>query len=182
MQSTQTLTLGGQTKRSQIAQFTRNVEWNGLPDNAQEFIVRYGLKQYLADAHAGATEQSDAEAKVDARIAKLISGDLTRTRGDTDKPDTETGRALKNAKAAIRKALKDANKTADKETIANAAKAAVEKNPKWLADARKQLEAERKASEDTDLDDILSDILGGDEPDLEDDEEEDGDMDEVDPQ
>lgn len=173
MNSTQTLTLGGATKRSKIVPFERTVTWDGLPDNAQEFIVRYGLKQYLADAMAGATEQSDAVAKVDARLAKLMSGDLSRTRGEgSDKPDTETGRALKLAKAAIRAKLKEANKTADKDAVNAAAQNLVDAQPKWLKEAKKQLEAEAAANAalaEEEGDDILADLLSGGEEEEEDD-------------
>lgn len=163
------MTLGGATKRSKVTPFERKVEWNGLPDVAQEFIVRYGLKQYLADAMAGATEQSDAEAKVDARLAKLVAGDMSRAKGEGfDKPDTETGRAMKLAKAAIRDALKAKNKTADKDAISDAAKKMVDTQPKWMAEAKKQLKAEADAKQalaDDDTDTILADLLGEDEED-----------------
>jgi hypothetical protein len=162
------LSLGGQTKRSRITPFARKVEWNGLPDVSQDFIARYGLKQYLADAMAGASDQADAEAKVDARLAKLVSGDLSRTKGEGgDKPDTEQGRALKLARAAIRDMLKAKNKTATKEQVAEAAKALVEKNPKYLAEAKKQLAAEAKSKEalvDDETADILADLLSEVEP------------------
>lgn len=171
------LSLGGQTKRSKVQPFARKVEWNTLPDASQDFIVRYGLKQYLADAMAGASDQADAEAKVDARVAKLVSGDLSRTKGEGgDKPDTEQGRALKLARQAIRDKLKAGNRTATKEQIAEAAKVLVEKDPRFTKEAKRQLAEEAKAKAalaDDETADILADLLSDMEPEGDDDENDD---------
>lgn len=157
------LVIGGQTKRSTNGTHPVNVDWNKLPDNAQDFIVKYGLKQYLSDAMAGASSESDAKAKIEARLAKLVSGDLSRTKGEgSDKPDTEQGRALKLAREAIRNMLKAKNKTATKEQVAEAAKKLIEAKPAYLAEAKKQLAAEAKSKEALAADDeadILADLM-----------------------
>lgn len=156
------LTIGGTSKRSKIAPFTRSVDFDALPEASRAFVIRYGLKQFLADGMAGETEQANAESGVDARIAKLLSGDLSRSRGEREIVDTVESRALKMARAAIRDKLKAANVTAEKEKVAEAAKALVASQPKWKAEAKKQLDAEAAAKgalADAETDALLADLL-----------------------
>jgi hypothetical protein len=163
MESKITLTIGGKTKRSNNGQHPVTIDWNALPDNAQEFVIKYGLKQYLADGMAGAESEAEAKAGVEARVAKLVSGDLSRTNAGGDKPDTETGRALKLARVAIRTQAKAKNVTLTKEQVAEAAKSWVEKNPKWLAEAKRQLAEEAKAAaavDEDEADEIFASLIG----------------------
>jgi hypothetical protein len=159
------LEIGGKTKRSTLGQRTVEIDWDNLPDASKAFIQSYGLRQYLADAMAGAEDEADATARVEARRDKLVSGDLSRSRGEgLDKPDTVETRAMRLAKAAVRDQAKVKSVALTKEQVATAAKTWVDKNPKWLAEAKKQLEAEAKAKEAVDADeadDILADLLRG---------------------
>lgn len=155
------LTIGGNTKRSKSGQHPVSLDWNALPDASQAFIIQYGLKQYLADGMAGAENEADAKTGVEARVAKLLSGDLSRTKGEAkDRPDTEGGRALANAKAAIRTAMKAANVKADKDAVTEAAKALVESDPQWLADAKAELAKETKMATALDLTALIAKAAG----------------------
>lgn len=144
MTTTYELTLGGKTKRSTLGTHTVQVDWDALPEPSKDFAIRYGLRQYLADAMAGAEDEADAKAKVDARLAKLVSGDLTRTQGSggLNKPDTVDTRAAKLARAVIMSALKDANQKAEKDVITAAVKAMVEGDPQYKEMAAQQIKAE----------------------------------------
>lgn len=155
------LVIGGQTKRSTSGQHEVKIDFDALPDASKEFIVRYGLKQYLADGMAGASNVVEAEAGVTSRVAKLKSGDLSRVRGEGKTAvDSTEQRAIKLAKAAIRAAIKAKNGSATKEAIDEAAKKLVTTQPKWLTDAKKQLEMEAKSGEDMDLGELLASVAG----------------------
>lgn len=156
------LTLGGKSKRSRFAQFTREVTWDKLPDISQQFIIEYGLRQYLSDGMAGAETEADAISGVDARLDNLTSGEFKRRGAGADKPDTVDSRALKNARQFIRDQLKAQNKTATKEQIAAGAQKMIEANDSWRKEAQKQLDAEAKAREAAANEDnaaILADLL-----------------------
>lgn len=165
-QSIINLVIGGKTKRSNTGQHPVSLDWNALPDESQAFVIAYGLKQYLADGMAGKETEADAKAGVEARVAKLLAADFTRTRGEGNaKPDSVEGRALKLARAFIRAKLKSANKTAEKEQVDAAAKKLVETQPKWKVEAKSQLDAEaatNAALAEDESDDILADLLGDD--------------------
>lgn len=145
------LTIGGQTKRSKFAPKAVAVDFAALPQASQDFIVRYGLKQYLADGVAGAESQEDFNTGVDERLGKLKSGDLTRTKGDgAKKPDTETGRAQKLAKGAIRAKIKAAGLETtpeQREEIFAKFFADEEKMKPFAAEAKRQLAAEKAAGD-----------------------------------
>jgi hypothetical protein len=118
------------------------------------------LKQYLADAMAGAESEAEAHDSVKGRVAKLLAGDLSRQRGDgTAKPDTLEGRAIKLAKAFIRDQLKAANAKAEKEQIDEAAKELVKDDPKWTKEAKTQLDAETSMKAETS--DAATSIIAG---------------------
>lgn len=141
------LTIGGQTKRSKFAPKAVAVAFAALPQASQDFIVRYGLKQYLADGVAGAESQEDFNAGVEERLGRLKSGDLSRTKGDgAKKPDTETGRAQKLAKDAIRAKIKAAGLETtpeQREEIFAKFFADEEKMKPFVAEAKRQLAAEK---------------------------------------
>lgn len=156
------LTIGGDTKRSSKGKHPVTIDWDALPDASQEFVIRYGLKQYLADGMAGAEDEAEAKAGVAERKRKLIEADFSRTRGEgSDKPDTVDTRALKLARAFIREKLKAANAQADKDKIAEAAKALIEADESFRKEAKKQLDAEAKSKENLGgaADAVLADIL-----------------------
>lgn len=146
------LTIGGATKRSTLGQHAVEFDWDAMPDTSKDFIVRYGLRQYIADAMAGAENEADAKAKIEARATKLRSGDLARTKGEAkDAPDSVASRAIKLATATIRAALKAANAKADKEVIKAGAAELVRTQPKWTEDAQAQLDAEKTMGGGLDL-------------------------------
>lgn len=151
------LIIGGKTARSTLGQHPVKIDWETLPSASVDFIVNYGLKQYLADAMAGAENEADAKAKIEGRLAKLVAGDMSRTRGEgKDAPDTEGSRALKLARAAIRTAMKAANVKADKEAINEAASKMVASDDSWLAKAKAQLAEETKLSAGVDISGLLA--------------------------
>jgi hypothetical protein len=158
------LTIGGNTKRSTTGQHPVKVDFDKLPDASKEFVIRYGLKQYLADGMAGAANVEEAGNGVKARMAKLESGDLTRTRGEgKEAPDTVETRAIKLIKAAIRTQMKAKNVKADKDAINDAAKKVLadeKKGQPWRDKAKKQLDDEAKLAGDLDLSDMLADMAG----------------------
>lgn len=142
------LEIGGKTKKSRFAVKAVSLDWNSLPDASQAFVIRYGLKQYLQDAMAGAESEAEAHTGVDDRVAKLVSGDLARTKGEgVRRPDTVESRTMALARDFIRKALKDANATADKDTVNEAAKALAEGDPSFKKLAEKQLAEEKTVKE-----------------------------------
>lgn len=148
-----TLKIGGTTKRSRFEPKPVSLDWDNLPDASQKFVIEYGLRQYLADAMAGAESQSEAYDNIDERVGKLTSGDLSRTKGEAKaKPDTEESRAIKLAAAFIRDQLKQANAKAEAAQIKEAAQALVEADPAYLKEAKRQLaeEAKLKAAEPSD--------------------------------
>lgn len=152
------LVIGGNTKRSKTGQHPVKVDFDALPEASRAFVTRYGLKQYLADGMAGCENVADAKAGIDARLAKLLSGDLTRTKGEVSaKTDTPLGRAIKNAKVAVIAAMKEANiSTKDmKEAILEAAKDQVESDPTWLEEATAELAMEQKKAGKIDLSKLL---------------------------
>lgn len=141
------LTIGGQTKRSTLGQHPVEIDWDTLPEASKTFITSYGLKQYLADAMAGAENEADAKAKVESRVAKLVAGDMSRTRGEAkDAPDSVGSRALKLAKATIRASLAKANMKADKETVNDAA-GKLAATDAYREQAQAQLDAEKAMGE-----------------------------------
>lgn len=158
------LTIGGQTKRSTTGQHPASIDWEKLPEASRDFVIRYGLKQYLADGMAGAENVADAATGVAARVAKLLSGDLTRTRGEAkEATDTVGGRATKLVKAAIRTTMKAKDVKASKEAVAEAAKKLLADEAKakpWLAKAQKQLDDEAKMADDLDIGDLIAAAAG----------------------
>ncbi len=166
------LTIGGNTKRSRFTHEAK-VDWEKLPEESRAFIIRYGVKQYLADGTAGAETEAEFKAGVDSRVAKLLAADFTRAKGEGNaKPDTPEGRALKLAKAFLREQIKTANAKAlaadakaeplkpAPEVIEASAKKMLAANGKWLAEAKAQIEREKAlAGEETGEEDIMA-LLG----------------------
>lgn len=154
------LTIGGNTARSKTGQHPVKVNWDALPEASQDFIVSYGLKQYLADGTAGAGTPEEALAGINTRMAKLASGDLSRSRGEgPGKVDTVESRALKLARDAIKAKLKEANQTADKELIAEAAKEFIKTDPSFMKEAKKQLDQEAASKTSLQGSDALASIM-----------------------
>lgn len=142
------LSIGATTKRSRFAPLPVNVDWNALPDASQAFVIRYGLKQYLADAMAGCESEAEAHNEVKARVAKLLSGDLSRARGEgLSRPDTLETRTNKLARAFLVAALKEANAKATKEQMVEAVAELVKTDGSFAKEAKKQLDQETAMKE-----------------------------------
>lgn len=142
------LEIGSTSKRSRFKPLPVSIDWNKLPDASQNFIIRYGLKQWLADAQAGAESEAIAHDAVKERVKKLETGDLTRAKGEgAAKPDTVESRALKLAVAYIREQLKAANAKAEAAVIKEAAAELVKGDESFTKEAKKQLDAEAKMAE-----------------------------------
>lgn len=156
------LTIGGKTARSKTGQHAASINWNEVPDEAQEFIIRYGLKQYLADGMAGAENVQQAADGVAERVRKIMEADFARARGEpSSKPDSIEARALKIAKGKVRDTAKARKVKLDKDQVQAAAEAWLKRDPtQFMELAAKEIEAEeatRAALEDSE--DIF-DILG----------------------
>ena len=149
------LTIGGKTTRSLNGQHTVTVDWENLPEPSRSFIIRYGLKQYLADGAAGAANHDELVGGVDARMTKLANADFQRTRGDgSAKLDTEERIALRLAKEMIRAKLKANKLEAPKEKVEAAAVALLAKDTDEAkgikAEAKRQMTAKAKLAEASD--------------------------------
>lgn len=167
-----TIKLGGNTKRSKLGTFEVAVPaFAEMPAASQAFIVAYGLKQYLSDAMAGAPDRDAAQAAIDARVTKLETGDLTRTKGEAKGTvDSLEARTMKLIKAAIRAAMKAKGIKATKELVDEAAGKLREsaRGEQFMAEAASQLMTESQLAEgDDDMDSLLADLM---EPDVEDEE------------
>ena len=137
------LNIGSTSKRSRFTPKPVSIDFDALPEASRAFVIAYGLRQYLQDAQAGAETEAEAHANVDARVTKLKSGDLTRTRGEgLSKPDTVESRAIKLAKDFLRNALKEAKATATKKQVAEAASELIKTDSTFMKEAKKQLDAE----------------------------------------
>lgn len=147
------LTIGGTTKRSNNGQHTVEIDFDALPDASRDFVIRYGLKQYLADGAAGAGSNAELVAGVEERVRKLREADFQRTRGEgSAKPDTEERIAMKLAKELIRVKAKAAGVTLPKEKVEAAAEAFLAKDTDEAkaikTEAKRQIAAKAKLTAD----------------------------------
>lgn len=177
---TMQLTIGGNTKRSKLGTFDVELpDFDVLPEKTRDFVIAYGLKQYLADGMAGAADRSAAQEGIDKRVTKLVEGDFTRTRGESTKVDSVDQRALKLIRQFIRDQAKAQSLKLDKEQVDETAALYLEspKGQKYRDIAERQLAEERAIQNEPDEDagdDILgnlfSSVMGGTESDEDEDE------------
>lgn len=158
-----TLQIGGNTKRSKFQPKEVSIDWAKLPEASQDFLIRYGLKQYLADGTAGEETQAAFEAQIEARMERLAKADFTRTRGEASvKTDTEALRATKLVRDDIRKRIKAAGlEGVSKDKVAELVAAIMgdeTKSAPFRQEAKRQLESEAKLAQAT-PDDLLKDLL-----------------------
>lgn len=155
------LTIGRTSDKAKFAAQNVTLDLATLPAEALAFALHYGLKQYIADGTAGSADQAGFNLGVEQRVKKLKEADFRRQGGERGpRADTPESLALKNAIAALRKRLAAAGQKADAAAIKAAAQKAVEANPKWIADAKKELAERAKLIDSLDLGDILSDLIG----------------------
>lgn len=88
------------------------VEWDSLPENVQEFIKDYGLRQILNDCHSSEKEPDNAFALVEKKLEALKSGQIAKTRGRTSDPFVKWLRekvigVVVNAKGLTQKAARE---------------------------------------------------------------------------
>jgi hypothetical protein len=154
-------TIGGKTAKSKWTPHVATIDFDSLPEASRAFLLHYGIRQYLADGMAGATSQAEFDTGIKDRLTKIAEADFSRTRGEgLGKPDTDESRAIKLAKAAIRAKAKANNMTLTKEKVDETATKLIAADPKFLAEAKKQLAAEAKLRESADgSDDLLAAML-----------------------
>lgn len=115
-----------------------------LSATAVAYLIHYGLKQSLADSYASAKTAEEKLGMFNARLDKIISGEMTIGAGGGGKLDPIEKLAREMASVAIRKKYPDAKADVVR-------KAAIKHAPKFHDAARKQIAALAKA--DT-LDDV----------------------------
>ena len=127
------------------------------------FVIRYGLKQYLADGMAGALNADEAKTGVDARVAKLLAADFTRTRGESGPTDDVATLAKRIAREEVQTALKAKGVKPGKEKVAEIVEALFTRDEARLRkEAEKRINA-RKAAAENIMGDLLSELGLGDE-------------------
>lgn len=147
----------------------QEVDFDKLPDNAQRFIIEYGLRQILNDAHSQCIVKnyddmeelkSDVESAIKAKLGALQSGEIT-TRRATHKPaDPIEAEAIKIAREAVKAKLAANDMTLKSVGSENVNKLVDQYLDKYgdatRKEAKKRVEAMNKA-DDIDLD--LSDLV-----------------------
>jgi hypothetical protein len=157
------LNIGGKTKRSQAGQHEVIIDFDALPEASKDFIIRYGLKQYLADGMAGATEPSAAKAGINARVTKLKEANFERTRGEAGPVDDEAVLARRLARDEFLAAVKAAGadfqsgwKELDKDKKAAHIAGFFEKNKdRFTKEAKAQIDKRKAAASGIDLKALL---------------------------
>lgn len=123
-----------------------DVKLEEMPTAALEYILAYGLKQVLTDAHSSAKTPDEAKALTEKKLAALMRGEVRMQSSRTSDPVLAEAKRL--AKAAIEAAMKAKGIKAEAKAIADAvAKIA----PNYMEEARKRVEAAAKASTGLDL-------------------------------
>lgn len=126
---------------------TVSVDFDSLPDNAKAYIVHYGFKQALNDAHSAFTiGKGDCTAEmimeiVGEKLQAIVSGELNvRSGGRIGDPvrAEAIGEAEKIVKNAVRKAGK---KLADVKNIRELAEKYLASHPELTEKAKKTVEA-----------------------------------------
>jgi hypothetical protein len=92
-----------------------DVDFGALPEVSQQFIINYGLRQVLNDAHAsiqlrdfpeGEGFKDAVENAVNTRLGALVSGDLTTKRGGGLPVDPVQREVIRMAREEVRAAIK----------------------------------------------------------------------------
>lgn len=139
--------VGGETTKSRFQPVTVGIDWDKLPEASRDFVIRYGIKQWLADGTVGekVTTQATFTEAINTRKGKLEAGDFSRTRGESgpvNDPETLAGQM---AKAIVVDAFKDqGKKLPEKEQLAKVVAAYFAKNKAALVkDATAQIKARK---------------------------------------
>lgn len=120
---------------------TREVDISNLPPASLYYLMAYGLKQSLNDAHASAKDLTEALASVDKRLQKILDGTMGE-RATREALDPIEAEAIKLASDKVRQAMRAKGiKPADhKEKVAELAAQLVEKDPAFREEARRRIE------------------------------------------
>lgn len=100
------------------ANVTEEMDFNQLPENVQQFVAEYGLRQILNDAVSGVKDEAEAADKVRSKAAALregtvkMSGGGGRAKSEVDREvEEQVARLIKQAGMMnltdARKAAKD---------------------------------------------------------------------------
>jgi hypothetical protein len=63
------------------ADHSESLDFNQLPENVQQFVAEYGLRQILNDSVSGVKDQADAAEKVQAKAQSLREGTVKMSGG-----------------------------------------------------------------------------------------------------
>lgn len=85
---------------------SHEIDFAALPEASRDFIVAYGLKQLLNDAHVSEKEVDAKRALIDKKLAKLRDGTLG-IREAREATDPVYAEAIRMAKAAYKAAKKE---------------------------------------------------------------------------
>lgn len=145
------------------ADFLEEIDFSGLPEVSQQFIIAYGLRQYLNDAVAGVKDdQAKASEKVMLKMKKLIEGTVG-TRESSGKSALETvvyRLAHADVTAAIKakgKKVKDFSED-QLETLVNSLIAKRTDHYEAAAKAEMAAKAARKAKANAQAADLAADL------------------------
>ena len=168
MANTFALTIGGATKRSKAGSYDVNVDFDGLPAASQQFLIAYGIKQYLADGAAGTTTNEDLKAGVDERLTKMKEGTVkTRTSSGKGPSDNVDVVAKQLATRLIRDKAKAKGVTLTKEKLAELVEKLLNlQGEDFKRQAAEEIEARKaRAAEVAEMadDDAFADLFGTDE-------------------
>jgi len=143
------LTIGGESKKSKWAKREVSVDWDKLPAASQDFVKRYGLKQYIADGMAGATTQAEANEGIDDRLRKLKEADFKRSVGDRGPTNDPNVLARQMAMTVVKDTFKEKNiALPEKSKLQSIADAYFTKNEKDLVkEATRQIENRKKLAQ-----------------------------------
>ena len=143
--------IGGQTKRSKFTPKSVEIDFEKLPQGSTEFLLAYGLKQYLADGAAGAQSQSEFDEGIAARLDNVKKASFARARVERGPSDDTETLAASLAKQEIRRRAKAKKVELSKDRVDELAKQAREsKSTFWhgcLEEASRQIAARAKLAE-----------------------------------
>jgi hypothetical protein len=63
------------------ADHSESIDFSQLPENVQQFVAEYGLRQILNDSVSGVKDQAEAQEKVQAKAEALRNGNVKMSGG-----------------------------------------------------------------------------------------------------
>lgn len=136
------------------------VDFDNLPENAQSFLIEYGIRQKLNDAISGLdmnkpNAEADGVEKINAVIAALVAGEIRLMGGREGDPVKAEAKRL--ATVAVNAAIKAAGKVQKqyKDQLPALVEKYLAKHPEVMDTARENVAARGKAASAT-LDELLA--------------------------